>query len=256
MPLTTSNQDIADDAASAASQVRVGMELGLGGVALLALLATLGLLTIGLGTGASPWVAPLAIGTYLGMAALLWRALRRCPRRPDGLGAANRVTLARGVLVALLAGTLADPALMAARGTWLFALALVALSLDGVDGWVARRTASASALGARFDMELDAFFILVLCLALLLLERVGPWVLAIGAMRYAFVAARWRWPWLAADLPESFRRKAVCVWQVAALMLALLPAMSDLLATWLAVTALAGLAASFAVDVRWLYRHR
>ncbi|AXY43044.1 CDP-alcohol phosphatidyltransferase family protein [Halomonas sp. JS92-SW72] len=224
------------------------MELALGGLTLLGLLASLGLV--------GSWVAPLAIATYLGMAALLWRALRRRPMRQGGLGTANRVTLARGVLVALLAGTLADPALLAAHGEWLFALALVALALDGVDGWVARRTASASAVGARFDMELDAFFILVLCLALLLLERVGPWVLAIGAMRYAFVAASWRWAWLAGELPESLRRKAVCVWQVAALMLALLPAMSDLLAGWLAATALAGLTLSFAVDVRWLYRHR
>ncbi|QJR00528.1 CDP-alcohol phosphatidyltransferase family protein [Halomonas sp. PGE1] len=224
------------------------MELALGGLTLLGLLASLGLV--------GSWVAPLAIATYLGMAALLWRALRRRPMRQGGLGAANRVTLARGVLVALLAGTLADPALLATHGEWLFALALVALALDGVDGWVARRTGSASAVGARFDMELDAFFILMLCLALLLLERVGPWVLAIGAMRYAFVAASWRWPWLAGELPDSLRRKAVCVWQVAALMLALLPATPGLIATWLAATALAGLTLSFAVDVRWLYHHR
>ncbi|WP_254276983.1 CDP-alcohol phosphatidyltransferase family protein [Halomonas sp. 3H] len=232
---------------------RLALELTLGGVVLLGLL---GLLASRAGAGAAPWVAALALASYLGMAALLWHALRRGPRVRTGLGPANRVTLARGVLVALLAGTLADPALLAARGEWLFTLALVALALDGVDGWVARRTASASAVGARFDMELDAFFTLVLCLALLQLERVGPWVLAIGAMRYAFVAASWRWPWLAAELPESLRRKAVCVWQVAALMLALLPAMSDLLATWLAATALVGLTLSFAVDVRWLYRHR
>lgn len=249
MPPLISNQDLAEGSNALARPIRVRKELYLGGIALLGLLA---LLIVG--TGATPWVAGLSVAIYLFMAALLWRALRRCPRCQGGLGAANRVTLTRGVLVALLAGTLADPVLLAGHGKWLFALALVALSLDGVDGWVARRTASTSALGARFDMELDAFFILVLCLALLLLDRVGPWVLAIGAMRYVFVAAGWYWPWLAGELPESFRRKAVCVWQVAALMLALLPTMPDILATWLAATALAGLAVSFAVDVRWLYR--
>lgn len=234
---------------------RVLLELVAGGLALLGLaVAAAGLLD------ASWEMVALTLVAYLGMAALLWRGLRRsprdAPRSGHGLGPANRVTLARGVLVALLAGTLADPGLLAARGEWLFAVALIALVLDGVDGWVARRTGSASALGARFDMELDAAFILVLCLALLQLDRVGPWVLAIGVMRYAFVAAGWRWPWLAAPLPERRRRKAVCVWQVAALMLALPPAMPGLIATWLAATALAGLAASFAVDVRWLYRHR
>ncbi|MCA1768854.1 MAG: CDP-alcohol phosphatidyltransferase family protein [Halomonas sp.] len=256
MPPTVSNQDLAEGAARVTRHSRVGIELGLGGIVLLAMLVALGLLPSGAEAGAFTQVALLAVATYLGMAILLWRALMRRPPSQSGLGAANRVTLARGVLVALIAGTLADPALLAAHGEWLFALALVALALDGVDGWVARRTASTSALGARFDMELDAFFILVLCMALLLLDRVGPWVLAIGAMRYAFVAASWRWPWLAADLPESFRRKAVCVWQVAALMLALLPALPDTLAGWLAATSLAGLVGSFAVDVRWLYRHR
>ena len=248
MPSPFLSHPPAQGPAEATRPWRLVMELALGGLTLLGLLASLGLV--------GSWVAPLAIATYLGMAALLWRALRRRPMRQGGLGAANRVTLARGVLVALLAGTLADLALLAAHGEWLFALALVALALDGVDGWVARRTGSASAVGARFDMELDAFFILMLCLALLLLERVGPWVLAIGAMRYAFVAASWHWPWFAGELPDSLRRKAVCVWQVAALMLALLPATPGLIATWLAATALAGLTLSFAVDVRWLYHHR
>ncbi|MFP4263389.1 MAG: CDP-alcohol phosphatidyltransferase family protein [Halomonas sp.] len=230
---------------------RAGLELGAAGLVLvgLALLAVVV-------AGASPWCFPLALASYLGMALLLMRALRRAPWARTGLGPADRVTLARGVLVALLAGALADPTLLANHGGWLFALALAALVLDGVDGWVARRTASASALGARFDMELDAFFILVLCLALLLPGRLGPWVLAIGAMRYAFVAASRCWPWLAAELPESRRRKAVCVWQVAALMLALLPVIPGAVAAWLAATALAGLSLSFAVDVRWLYHHR
>ena len=234
---------------------RVLLELVAGGLALLGLaVAAWSLLD------ANGGVVALALVAYLGMATLLWGGLRRspgdAPRSGNGLGPANRVTLARGVLVALLTGTLADPGLLTAQASWLFGVALIALLLDGVDGWLARRTGSASALGARFDMELDAAFILVLCLALLLLDRVGPWMLAIGAMRYVFVAASRPWPWLAAPLPESRRRKAVCVWQVAALMLALLPVATGLIATWLAATALAGLTLSFAVDVRWLYRHR
>ncbi|GAA4940924.1 hypothetical protein GCM10023238_03240 [Streptomyces heliomycini] len=41
-------------------------------------------------------------------------------------------------------------------------LTAVALILDGVDGKVARRTGTSTPLGARFDMEVDAFLILVL----------------------------------------------------------------------------------------------
>ena len=55
--------------------------------------------------------------------------------------------------------------------------------LDAVDGQVARRTGTVSALGARFDMEVDAFLILVL--SVYVAPAVGWWVLAIGAARYA-----------------------------------------------------------------------
>ena len=68
------------------------------------------------------------------------------------------------------------------------------LVLDAVDGYVARRTATVSAFGARFDMETDAFLILVLsaCVA----GQWGWWVLVLGLARYLFVAAGWALPWL------------------------------------------------------------
>lgn len=203
--------------------------------------------------GAHPASALVAVAAYLTMAGLIRRFWPATDRR---LGWANRVTLGRGLLVALLAGALVDPTFLVAQAWALATLALVVLLLDGADGWVARRTATASAFGARFDMELDAAFILVLCLALLSMDKVGAWVLAIGAMRYAFVLAGWRWSWLAAELPESRRRKAVCVWQVSALMIALLPPVAPPTAGWLAATALAGLALSFARDLAWLWCNR
>ncbi|WP_244272136.1 CDP-alcohol phosphatidyltransferase family protein [Halomonas aestuarii] len=194
----------------------------------------------------------LAMVCYLAMTGLV---LTNLPEHWRELGWANRVTLGRGAIVALLAGTLADPDLLARAAVPLAILALLALLLDGVDGWVARRTSTQSDFGARFDMELDAFFILVLCLALLLLDKAGPWVLAIGAMRYAFVVAGLRLTWLTRPLPESRRRKAVCVWQVAALMIALLPVTGTTAVGWLAGSALAALTWSFFIDIRWLHRH-
>ena len=71
--------------------------------------------------------------------------------------------------------------------TVLAALTTVALILDAVDGKVARRTGTSTPLGARFDMEVDAFLILVLSVYVAM--SLGPWVLLIGVMRYAFVAA-------------------------------------------------------------------
>jgi len=199
-----------------------------------------------------PWGAAVAVLAYLTLAGCL---LLCVPAGWRQLGWANRVTLGRGVLIALLTGSLADSELMTHHAAALALLALVALALDGVDGWLARRTATQSDFGARFDMELDAFFILVLCLALVVLGKAGPWVLAIGTMRYAFLMAGLRLTWLNAPLPSSYRRKAICVWQVVALILALLPMADTTVTAWLAGSALAGLIGSFSIDVRWLYRH-
>ena len=194
-----------------------------------------------------------AAGVLLAVCAAI---LYQWPDPRTTLGPANRVTLGRAVLVALVAGAIAAPAWVQQHATWVAAVAAVALALDGVDGWVARRWRCASAFGARFDMELDAFLILALCVHLLVMGKAGSWVLAIGAMRYVFVAAMRIWPWLDGPLPESRRRKLVCVWQVGSLLLCLLPAVGGAAATALLALALALLAWSFAVDVRWLHRTR
>ena len=65
------------------------------------------------------------------------------------------------------------------------------LVLDGVDGKVARARGETSAFGARFDMETDAALLLALSLAVPALGIAGWWALAIGGMRYAYVAAGW-----------------------------------------------------------------
>ncbi|MCL5425187.1 MAG: CDP-alcohol phosphatidyltransferase family protein [Gammaproteobacteria bacterium] len=214
-----------------------------------------GLMLLAVGTGlphlmATPANGWLAVGLYTLVSMLVmlfW---------PHGsLGWANRVTLARAVLVALVAGALVNNVFAAAIWQWL-AIAVIALLLDGVDGWIARRTKSHSLFGARFDMELDALLILLLCAGLLRLESLGLWVLMIGVMRYLFVAASWQFTWLSKPLYESFRRKAVCVWQVVALLLALTPLTSHLAASLLAASALISLTYSFGADVKWLYQRR
>ena len=79
------------------------------------------------------------------------------------LGAANRITLLRAGIACLIAARAVDPDPLGAPERWLLsAIAGAALLLDGADGWAARRQQMASAFGARFDMEVDAFAILVL----------------------------------------------------------------------------------------------
>jgi phosphatidylglycerophosphate synthase len=175
------------------------------------------------------------------------------------LGPANVVTLARLGMAAALTVPLAQAAALPgdpATAWVVLGLAVLALSLDGVDGWLARRTGLASAFGARFDMEVDAVLSALLALIVWQSGAAGPWVLALGFTRYAFVAASTVLPWLNAPLPPSRARKAVCVLQIAALIACLAPALPVSVTTPLAAVATAALAWSFGRDILWLWHHR
>lgn len=211
--------------------------------------------------GTSGWAGPTAIPDRSLLAALAIYALLATilagqlgTRRP--LGWANRITLIRAIITCVLAGALTRPERYAEQTLSIVALILAALALDGLDGWLARHRRESSDFGARFDMEVDAALILVLCAGLWLSGLAPAWVLAIGLMRPAFIAAGLAWPWLSRPLPESFRRKLVCVLQVGALPVAMLPFLSEALRLGLLAAALAALAVSFAIDIAWLFRQR
>ena len=170
-----------------------------------------------------------------------------------GMGAANRVTLLRIVVALPLAGlALQWVELGTAARWWIVVLGTVALVLDGVDGWVARRTGSGTGFGARFDMETDALLLVVLSLLAWRSGQVGAWVLGIGAMRYLFVAASFGVERLRRPLRPSLRRKVVCVVQGIALLVCIGPIVPAGLARGAVAVALAALVASFAIDTWWL----
>jgi phosphatidylglycerophosphate synthase len=174
---------------------------------------------------------------------------------PGALGTANRITLLRGGAAAVFAGLALDPAPLAGPGGWIVAATGgVCLALDGVDGWFARREGRATPYGARLDMEVDAFTMLALCALLLALGKAGPWILAIGLMRYAYLAAGALVPRLARPLPPSNRRRAVCALQVGVLTALLAPPLVPPVSGWIAALALALLAWSFARDLARLAR--
>lgn len=170
------------------------------------------------------------------------------------IGAANRITFYRALGVLILAAGLADPYAAVSQQWFWASLAMAILILDGVDGYLARRLNASSDFGARFDMEVDAALTMTLCLGVWMLGVAGAWVLMLGLMRYAFVAAGWVWPWVNRPLSESVRRKIICVWQIASLVIALLPVTPASAAVWILALALALLAYSFTVDLAWLYR--
>jgi phosphatidylglycerophosphate synthase len=219
------------------------------GAVLVALTGTIGLQWWTMPLPATGWSAMIA---YLIVSnALLVRGLRR--RRSERFGPANMVTSMRSALVGVITGlvvaSFTDPIPVAL----LVGLVVPALALDAVDGWVARRTGTISELGARFDMEVDAFLLLVL--SVYVAPALGYWVIAIGALRYGFVAAGWVLPWMRATLPYRYWRKVVTASAGIALAVAasgLLPAIDGLLVA----AALALLLESFARDTIWLVRHR
>ncbi|MER7715566.1 CDP-alcohol phosphatidyltransferase family protein [Streptomyces flaveolus] len=206
------------------------------------------LLGTAIGMGTAGWLTGLAFA--FATWAVLTRALHRS--RPPSFGPANRVTLGRATLVGGVTALVADSFRSAPPVSLLVGLTAVALVLDGVDGKVARRTGTSTALGARFDMEVDAFLILVLSVYVAM--DLGPWVLLIGGMRYVFVAAARVWPWLTAPLPPSTARKTVAALQGVLLLLAgaqLLPDPADAGVVGLALGLLVW---SFGRDVVWLWR--
>ena len=95
------------------------------------------------------------------------------------------------------------------------------LTLDGVDGRVARARREATPFGARFDVETDAAMLVVLSVAVAALGIAGWWVVAIGTMRYGYVATSLVVPALRTPLPYRYSAKVVAVAQAVALIAAL-----------------------------------
>jgi phosphatidylglycerophosphate synthase len=216
------------------------MALVAGAVVELVLLALLSLVA---GLGPLGWLAGVTYGVILIMALYRSGATR--------LGPADYVTFGRATLVGGVTAMVVDAVRQPPSLALLVVIASVALALDAVDGKVARRTGTASPLGARFDMEVDAFLILVL--SAFVASTHGWWVLVIGLMRYAYVAAGRVLPWLRGSLPSTMARKTVAAIQGVVLVVAA----SGLLPLWVSIplvaASLAALVWSFADSVWQLY---
>jgi phosphatidylglycerophosphate synthase len=168
-------------------------------------------------------------------------------------GRANQLTTARAVIVVLVASLVGESpapreaAMAAAAG---FGAAM----LDGVDGWLARQTGMASAFGARFDVEIDALLIQALAVLAWTHGKAGPWVLLSGLLRYAFVGAGWVWSWLRRPLTPTRRGRMICGLQLAALVVAIVPAVTSPISAAIAACGLAALCYSFLIDLLRLWR--
>ena len=219
-------------------------------IALLAQMLLLAALAESAGLSGAGWLGGLACAAVVDAAVAHGLIRYRC----DGLRPADRVTFARVTLVVGAAAVVAESIEQAVPVAALVTLAALALALDAIDGWVARRTRTAAAFGARFDGEVDALLILVL--SVYVAQSAGAWVLAIGAARYAFLLAGWVLPWLRSPVPPRYWRKVVAATAGIVLAVAAANVLPLSLSRAALVVVLALLGESFGRDGWWLWRQR
>jgi phosphatidylglycerophosphate synthase len=207
-----------------------------------------GLAAVVLGLGPDWRMITGAFVAYGAVAALVVKGIGQHAPHPR-FGPANTLTLFRAAYVALLAGIIVEEASLSETGRWLLVgSGFAGLLLDGADGWAARRSGLTSRFGARFDMEVDAFFVLVLAALVWRVGQAGGWVLTCGLMRYIFILAGWVWPVLATPLAPSFRRKAICVAEIVVLLVVMAPPVGPGMGALLCFGGLIVLAYSFVAD--------
>ena len=197
-----------------------------------------------------------ALVTGAVLTVLLWLLLERGLRR-DGLahlGPANTVTLVRAGLVVAITALVVQSWSGDVPRSVVVALSTVALALDFVDGRLARARGAVTALGAAFDMETDAFLILVL--SVYVVPVAGAWVLLIGLARYLLLLATAAWPWLGGPVPPRAWAKVVAAVQGVVLVVAAAEVLPTAWAQALLAAALVLLLESFGRQVITLWRHR
>jgi phosphatidylglycerophosphate synthase len=128
-----------------------------------------------------PW--PLVLGAGLSFVGVVAGAVRRWT--PSGhFGPANVITSTRLLLLLCLTASVDKVSSITLAVGF-----LLALLLDILDGYVARRGGHVSTFGASYDMEVDAAFILFAGYLLWLRADHGFSVLVPGLLRYAYVLA-------------------------------------------------------------------
>lgn len=164
-------------------------------------------------------------------------------------GLPNWITLIRNILVAFIISIFMTHHLTPEKELFILGLSILFLTLDGLDGYFARKLNLCSDFGARFDMESDAFFILVLSSAIVLFYEAPAWVLMIGAMRYIYVFLQQIIPALKRPIKDRYSRKSICVFQTASLLTPLVPGLSSDVWIPLLMISLILLTFSFARDI-------
>lgn len=190
-----------------------------------------------------PWPVVAFAAPSLGMLVFVGRRAWT----PSGrFGPANAVTALRFALIAA-----AGAALHRENG-WIYcALMQLVFALDGIDGWIARKTGCASPFGSHFDMENDAVLVLLLGVELYERGRLGAWAIVPGLLRYAYVLCLSVFPARKGDAPRSNLGRRAFVALMIGFPLAFIE--PGLAGTAAAAIGAGLIAISFAISFRWSY---
>ncbi len=121
----------------------------------------------------------LSLGAIISFSSLLHRASKSLAKMKPPGGYANWVTGFRFVLILIgsfLFGVVSKYVILV--------IMLLAVLLDGVDGFLARKYRESSTFGSLFDVEVDAFFVLLMCFYYYQYEGIEWWILIPGVLRY------------------------------------------------------------------------
>ena len=168
-----------------------------------------------------------------------------------GFGPATWITLLRGLLLAGTAGFAALPRLEGLLGWVPMATFTVAITLDLLDGYVARRSGLVTRLGEALELGLDSLAMLVGS-GLAILYGVLPWwYLIFGLASPAFRLGLWlrvRLGLPSQELPQSTFRRQIAGFSMGFLSAALWPIVSPIAATWIGLLFLLPFLVSFGRD--------
>lgn len=155
---------------------------------------------------ASLWFAPLNVAWFIIALQLLHIVCYfACKTRKSW---ADAVTILRGTLTAGAAVWALNYDTLSAE---IWALFLIAIVFDGLDGWIARKTQTTSPEGAIFDMETDGIWVSLMCITLVALGIELPWILILGAWRPVYVLVSSVLPRVETHQKGTFFGKAVFV---------------------------------------------
>ena len=124
---------------------------------------------------------PWALGAIGLFAFYVLRMNSYAPEMPLIIGYANWVSLIRLVIILILFA--AYPYF---NDTQLFIFFLIAICLDGIDGYLARKFNQISAVGEKFDMEIDAFLVFALSWIHVDQQNLAWYILIPGGLKYIY----------------------------------------------------------------------